>query len=192
MTTRAEFSMPKDVEDRLSTHDLVGEAPKIPSEPKKPYSAPITKPGGAKSIYQRMSEIPTTDLIKLSYNGAKYIAWADAWDRFKRFFPDAYFIVESFESGAQFQKTELGYFVGVEVFIPEGGIIVYSQSIRFPVMDSIGNPVKTPDTRDISDNQMRALVKCLALMGFGLQCWQKEDPHAKTPTAKPAAAPTKR
>jgi hypothetical protein len=40
--------------------------------------------------------------------------------------------------------------------------------MRLPVMDYKNNPVVNPHARQVSDNAMRCLVKCVAMFGLGI------------------------
>jgi len=44
-----------------------------------------------------------------------------------------------------------------------------------PVMDNRNNPIKNPNSRQVSDTTMRCLVKCLALFGLGHYIYAGED-----------------
>jgi hypothetical protein len=43
--------------------------------------------------------------------------------------------------------------------------------IFLPVMDHRNNAIKNPTSRQLSDSYMRALVKCLAMFGLGLNLY---------------------
>ena len=50
-----------------------------------------------------------------------------------------------------------------------------SRSMWLPVMDHRNRAITDPDAREISDNKMRALVKCIALYGLGHYLYSGED-----------------
>lgn len=136
------------------------------------FSGPITSDDIAgKSLFDRCRSIDCSDIIQTSYNGARYISWANAWQRLKENFPDASYKFILFD-GLPYLKTEVGYFVKVEVIVNNSSVTEI-----LPVMDSKGNVVKECDARDVSDSIKRCMVKAIALHGLGLECYQKEDPH---------------
>jgi hypothetical protein len=47
--------------------------------------------------------------------------------------------------------------------------------MHLPVMDNRNQAVKNPDSRKISDSQMRCLAKCIACFGIGLYIYAGED-----------------
>ena len=47
--------------------------------------------------------------------------------------------------------------------------------MHLPVMDNRNQAVKNPDSRKISDSQMRCLAKCIACFGIGLYIYSGED-----------------
>ena len=55
-------------------------------------------------------------------------------------------------------------------------------------MDNKNNAIANPSSRQVSDNKMRCLVKCLALFGLGLNVYAGEDLKyldEETPAPKP-------
>ena len=50
-----------------------------------------------------------------------------------------------------------------------------SMMMQLPVMDNRNQAVKNPDSRKISDSQMRCLAKCIACFGIGLYIYAGED-----------------
>jgi hypothetical protein len=71
-----------------------------------------------------------------------------------------------------------------------------------PVMDNKNNSIINPSSRQVSDNKMRCLVKCLSLFGLGLNVFAGEDlkyldeeepkeaePAKKKPASRKAAKP---
>lgn len=50
-----------------------------------------------------------------------------------------------------------------------------SMMMQLPVMDNRNQAIKNPDSRKISDAQMRCLAKCIACFGIGLYIYAGED-----------------
>src|SRR5699024_3748375 len=67
-------------------------------------------------------------------------------------------------------KTNLGYFVEVEVIVD--GVSVTEV---FPVTDYRNKPIAQPTTFDINSNIQRAKVKAIAGHGLGLYIYAGED-----------------
>jgi hypothetical protein len=47
--------------------------------------------------------------------------------------------------------------------------------MHLPVMDNMNKSINLPDSRKISDSQMRCLAKCIATFGIGLYVYNGED-----------------
>lgn len=138
--------------------------------------AAVTKiQNDTKSLFERCAEIDVSDITHSNYQGIKYISWADAWARLKKFFPDTTYRVECFGEGkVPYLKTEFGVFVQVTVTIQNESV-----SEMLPVMNNKMEAMATPDARDINDTIKRCLVKAMALHGFGISLYQKDDLYAK-------------
>lgn len=142
-------------------------------------------------------EIPKDKIETINGNGNRplsYISWSYAWGLFKQIYPDAtYEFVKN-------PNTHMPYFVD-----PETGIMVNvrvtangeTQEIWLFVMDQSNQAmrtvpyeyqkwnsrtgqwetkgVKAATTFDINKTLMRALVKCLAMFGFGLSLYTGDD-----------------
>ena len=141
--------------------------------------------------------IPADKIETITGNGNRplsYISWSYAWGLFKQIYPDAtYEFVKN-------PETHMPYFVD-----PETGIMVNvrvtanneTQEMWLFVMDSANNAmrtvpyeyqkwnsrtnqwetkgVKAASTFDINKTLMRALVKCMAMFGFGLSLYTGDD-----------------
>lgn len=70
-----------------------------------------------------------------------------------------------------------------------------TMEMQLPVMDNRNNAVKNPDSRKISDAQMRCLTKCIACFGIGLYIYAGEDipsdDEPPAPKPQPTIAPIK-
>lgn len=136
-----------------------------------------TSSGKIKSSFQICREIDVSDITRKNYQGINYISWADAWARFKEHFPEGHFKVHDFGNDhVPYLKTELGYFVRVSVYLDH--TLLSGETETLPVMGGDMKVVQTPDARDINDNIKRCLVKAMALHGFGLSVYEKDDVFA--------------
>ncbi len=131
-----------------------------------------------KSTFDKCREIDVSDIIETSYSGARYISWAHAWTRLKENFPFCTWITHEFEDSTgqkvPYLKTEFGVFVRVSITI-EG--ITLTEDLT--VMDNKMQAIMDPDGRDILDTIKRCGVKAMALHGFGIECWFKDDHHQR-------------
>jgi hypothetical protein len=98
-----------------------------------------------------------------------YLSWAFAVAALKKKHPQASWIVRRFDN-MPYCKTELGYFVEVEVHV-EG--VAHSQI--HPVLDNRNKPIENPTVFEINTSIQRCLVKAIALHGLGLYIYAGED-----------------
>jgi hypothetical protein len=119
--------------------------------------------------------------------GLTYLSWAWAWGILMEHFPDTVFEFGENEDHADGSMT-------VHCTVTIGSC---QRSLGLPVMDYKNSAIKTPNSRDISDNKMRCLTKTLALFGLGHYIYAGEDTvHAgsneqtvKAQARKPSAPP---
>lgn len=126
-----------------------------------------------------IEQLPDTSFVKLSKVDVSkhiekkgrfsYLSWPFAVSQLRQVEPTATWDVKRFD-GMPYMKTELGYFVEVEVVV--NGIAL---SQIHPVLDSSNKPIKTPTSFDINTSIQRCLVKAIALHGLGLQLYAGED-----------------
>jgi hypothetical protein len=64
-----------------------------------------------------------------------------------------------------------------------------TMEMQLPVMDNRNNAVRQPDSRRISDAQMRCLTKCIACFGIGLYIYAGEDIPSDDEPSKPVHTP---
>jgi len=98
-----------------------------------------------------------------------YLSWPFAVSQLRQAEPNATWEVKRFD-GMPFLKTELGYFVEVEVSV--NGIAL---SQIHPVLDARNKPIPSPSSFDINTSIQRCLVKAIALHGLGLAIYAGED-----------------
>ena len=96
-----------------------------------------------------------------------YLSWAYAWNALCEEHPDTEF-----------------YFDEPKTF-PDGSVMVKAvvkvgekrHEMQLPVMDHRNKAIQVPNARDISDAQMRCLVKCIALFGLGIGLYLGDLKH---------------
>jgi len=96
-----------------------------------------------------------------------YLSWAYAWNALCEEHPDANF-----------------YFAEPVTF-PDGSVMTKAivtvgektHEMTLPVMDHRNKAITNPNARDISDAQMRALVKCISLFGLGIGLYLGDLKH---------------
>ena len=87
-----------------------------------------------------------------------YLSWAFAWNALVEEHPDS------------------TYYFGEPITFPDGSIMVkagvtvrdITHEMQLPVMDHRNKAIQNPNARDVSDAQMRALVKAIAMHGVGI------------------------
>ena len=96
-----------------------------------------------------------------------YLSWAYAWNALCEEHPDANF-----------------YFAEPATY-PDGTVMVKAvvtvgdktHEMTLPVMNHRNQAIQNPNARDISDAQMRCLVKCIALFGLGIGLYLGDLKH---------------
>ena len=99
--------------------------------------------------------------------GLSYLSWAYAWNALAEEYPDS------------------TYYFGEPITFPDGTMMVragvnvcgINYEMQLPCMDHRNKAVSNPDARLISDNQMRALVKSIAMTGCGIGLYLGDLKH---------------
>ncbi|MFP7288041.1 DUF1071 domain-containing protein [Shouchella clausii] len=118
--------------------------------------------------FEKLAAIDVSEHVERKGNFS-YLSWAWAVDQLRRHDPSATWEVKRFD-GMPYMKTELGYFVEVEV--TSNGI---GMSQIHPVLDNRNKPIAKPTPFDINTSIQRCLVKAIALHGLGLYIYAGED-----------------
>ncbi|MDP7981010.1 DUF1071 domain-containing protein [Bacillus multifaciens] len=98
-----------------------------------------------------------------------YLSWSWAVDQLLKKCPDATWQVVRFD-GLPYMKTEVGYFVEVEVTVNN-----ITRSQIHPVLDNYNKPIAKPTSFQINTSIQRCLAKAIALHGLGLYIYSGED-----------------
>lgn len=98
-----------------------------------------------------------------------YLSWSWAVDQLLKKCPNATWRVVRFD-GLPYLKTEVGYFVEVEVTVNN-----ITRSQIHPVLDNYNKPIATPTSFQINTSIQRCLAKAIALHGLGLYIYSGED-----------------
>ena len=122
----------------------------------------------AKEVWLTLAAVDCTD--KINKKGKmSYLSWAWAWAQLMNHYP---------ESNYEFTPPVIDAAGSVEVWckltITEGENSL-TRSMWLPVMDFKNASVINPTSREISDNRMRCLVKCIAMFGLGHYIYAGED-----------------
>ncbi len=96
-----------------------------------------------------------------------YLSWAYAWNALCEEHPDSDFY---FEEPTTFPDGSV--MVKVSVTVNER-----TRTMQLPVMNHRNQAIQSPNARDISDAQMRCLVKCIALFGLGIGLYLGDLKH---------------
>ena len=92
-----------------------------------------------------------------------YLSWGVAWTKLCEAYPDS------------------TYFFGEKETFPDGSVMVevgvtvqgLCHVVRLPVMCNRNKSISNPSSRDVSDANMRCLVKAIAMHGLGLSLYTK-------------------
>lgn len=129
--------------------------------------------------YKELRAINVGDHVEKK-NGLSYLSWSWAVDTLLQHDPMA---VWDFPEPKMYGETMM-VFCEVTAFNK-------TMKMHLPVMDYKNQAVKNPDSRKISDSQMRCLAKCIACFGIGLYLYSGEDLPSddSAPTLNPPFKP---
>ena len=127
-----------------------------------------------KQIWDQLSEIDVSNHIEKK-GKLSYLSWGWCFQIMMDNFPDFSFEFQNFEH-------ENGRYYDA-MFYPNGTSMVFvtvhigdlSRSIWLPCLDHLNKPVQDPNSFDINNAKMRALVKCIALFGLGWSLYLGQD-----------------
>jgi hypothetical protein len=108
-----------------------------------------------------------------------YLPWADAWEMLMQHYPESEYLFDDpvyFENGTGEQW--------VTVIVREGDNS-FMRRWWLPFLDHNNRPVVNPSSLQINNTRMRALVKCIAMLGLGVYVYSGEDVPDKTVDEKP-------
>ena len=145
-----------------------------------------------KTIYETLREVNVNSIIRVDQGGHKYLPWTNCWALLKGQYPQATFHQHLNDMGDAFFVSSMGVEVRVTIRIGDE-----SQTFTHPVLNSINKSMKldkyTYTTKkgdrhveavssfDINTARMRALVKCAALMGLGIDVFSDDlQPEPET------------
>lgn len=122
----------------------------------------------AKEVWTTLAAVDVSE--KINKKGKmSYLSWAWAWAQLMNHYP---------ESTYEFKPVVVDAAGTVEVWcdltIKEGEHSL-TRSMWLPVMDFKNASVINPTSREVSDNRMRCLVKCIAMFGLGHYIYAGED-----------------
>ena len=121
-----------------------------------------------KNYFTELASIDVTKHVEKK-GRFSYLSWSWAVDQLLKKCPDATWRVVRFD-GLPYQKTEIGYFVEVEVTVNN-----ITRSQIHPVLDNYNKPIATPTSFQINTSIQRCLAKAIALHGLGLYIYSGED-----------------
>jgi len=127
-----------------------------------------------KQIWDQLSEIDVSNHIEKK-GKLSYISWGWCFQIMMDNFPDFSFEFQTFEheNGRHYDA----------MFYPNNTAMVFvtvhigdlSRSIWLPCLDYRNKPIEDPNSFDINNAKMRALVKCIALFGLGWSLYLGQD-----------------
>ena len=132
-------------------------------------------------VWTTLNTLDVSSMVEQK-GGLSYLSWANAWTSLMNVYPDSSYVVHD-DSVMSDGTVE----VCISVTVSDGEEQL-TRFMRLPVMDYKNNAIPNPNSRLVSDNRMRCLVKCIALFGLGLFLYRGEDIPSK-PAPKKKAAP---
>lgn len=120
-----------------------------------------------KQIWDELSVIDVNEHVEKKMN-LSYLSWAWAYSTLMKYYPhNSYSFTQTVEADGS---------VTVECMLTiHQGDEVAMRSMWLPVMDNKNQAIPNPSARQISDNKMRCLVKCIAMFGLGHYIYAGED-----------------
>ncbi len=118
-----------------------------------------------KQIWDTFVSIPKDQLPLDKKGKLDYVSWAHALHLAISHFPELTFNCD----------REATYGDGSMMVYASVSIGEHTREMWLPVMDYKNNSIINPSSRQVSDNKMRCLVKCIALFGLGLNVYAGED-----------------
>ena len=115
-----------------------------------------------KNVWETLSKVDvskhTEEKMKLTY-----LSWSRMWMLLCEEYPQAQYEFVDFD-GVPYKTLPDGTAEVVTRIMIDDLV----REMRLPVMDYKNNPVVNPHARQVSDNAMRCLVKCVAMFGLGI------------------------
>ena len=121
-----------------------------------------------KEVWLTLAAVDCTD--KINQKGKmSYLSWAWAWAQLMNHYPDSNYVFHQPVIDAAGSVE-----VSCDVTIVKGEFAL-TRTMWLPVMDYKNASVINPTSREVSDNKMRCLVKCIAMFGLGHYIYAGED-----------------
>ena len=139
-----------------------------------------------KDVWKTLSAVNVNEHTE-SKGNLTYLSWAWAWGQLMEHFPQARYEFTQWEYPEGVMRDVLIYpddSCSVECTIR---IDELSRTMWLPVMDYKNNAIANPTARQISDNKMRCLTKCIGMLGLGHYIYAGEDLPSETKELKPKA-----
>ena len=118
-----------------------------------------------KEIWDTFVSIPKDQLPINKKGNLDYVSWPHALHVAVSHFPELVFNCDK----------EATYADGSMMVYASVSIGEHTREMWLPVMDYKNKSIINPSSREVSDNKMRCLVKCIALFGLGLNVYAGED-----------------
>lgn len=147
-----------------------------------------------KTIFNELSSVDISNKVRAKKTGGKngkparelwYLSWATALREVLKRYPGAEWHYREWD-GLPWLQTKAGVFVECTVIIGDT-----KRTQLLPVLDMYNRPVLEPDSAQINKAMQRALAKCIALHGLGLELWAGEDLDAEQEVNEDKPAPPK-
>jgi hypothetical protein len=123
------------------------------------------------AVWHNLSAINCSEFIELK-GGLKYLSWANAWQLLMDVYPCSEFV---FNESTVFPDGSMEVSCTITVTCSTDVEKKVVRTMWLPVMNHKNQAIINPNSREISDNRMRCLVKCCSLLGLGLHVYKNEE-----------------
>jgi hypothetical protein len=128
-----------------------------------------------KEIWDTLYAVDVSDYTEEKMN-LTYLSWARAWMLLMRHYPQAEYTFTYYGDLPYRSLPD-----GTAEVITKIQIEDHVRSMALPIMDYKNNSLVNPNSRQVSDNRMRCLVKNLAMFGLGMSVFASWADHLPDP-----------
>lgn len=132
----------------------------------------------AQRVWYTLSNVDVDPRLKKKTK-FEYLPWADAWELLMSHYPESSY---SFDDPRFFENGTGEQWVTVTI---KDGDKELTRRWWLPFLDHQNRPLVNPSSLQINNTRMRALVKCIAMLGLGVYVFSGEDVPDKAQDEKP-------
>ncbi len=143
---------------------------------------PLATSTAEKSVFKTLLAIPVCDLTKKK-GALDYIPWNTAWRKVCEVYPDATYEYKLFGRPDGSVSDVMYYPNGTGAVFCTVTIEDIQRTVIYDITKHAGNTagaIANPDAKAINKARQRALVKCLAMHGFGMAVYERCDDYSES------------